>query len=237
MTSWQKCQGNVIAFASLSTVLRDSPRFHGIIGFRKASGCVHAVPYAQTFTRLLVPSRWTGVGGKDFAVNVDVRVDRELDHATIVLSGPFDLAHASEVVRAVQSAEADLDGCHSAEVSLTRVNRIDGTGAVLLARLLERLATNGCRTEVTASDNPEVARLLSLYHRHKTDQPSLPPRSINPFARLGVIAAEIPAEGSASSTRTRFHTESSLHSLDALDDNNGPGATSPRYSWVIQSAS
>ena len=127
-------------------------------------------------------------------MNVDVRVDRDLDHATIVLSGPFDLAHSTEVVRAVQRAEAHLDGCHSAEVSLTRVNRIDGTGAVLLARLLERLATNGCRTEVTASDNPEVARLLSLYHRHKTDQPSLPPRTMNPFARLGAIAAEIPAQ-------------------------------------------
>ena len=147
------------------------------------------MPYVQTFTRLFVPSRCT-----DFAVNVDVQVDRELEHATIVLSGPFDLAHSTEVVRAVQRAEAHLDGCHSAEVSLTRVNRMDGTGAVLLARLLERLATNGCRTEVTASDNPEVARLLSLYHRHKTDQPSLPPRTMNPFARLGAIAAEIPAK-------------------------------------------
>ena len=127
-------------------------------------------------------------------MNVDVRVDRELDHATIVLSGPFDLAHSTEVVRAVQRAEAHLDGCHSAEVSLTRVNRIDGSGAVLLARLLKRLATNGCRTEVTASDNPEVARLLSLYQRHKIDQPPLPARTRNPFARLGAIAAEIPAK-------------------------------------------
>lgn len=79
-------------------------------------------------------------------MNVDVRVDRELDHATIVLSGAFDLAHSTEAERAVQRAEAHLDGCHSAEVSLTRVNRIDGAGAVLLARLLERLDTDGCRT-------------------------------------------------------------------------------------------
>jgi phospholipid/cholesterol/gamma-HCH transport system permease protein len=135
-----------------------------------------------------------GAGGKDFGVNVDVRVDRELDHATIVLSGPFDLAHSTEAVRAVQRAEAHLDGCQSAQVSSLRVNRIDGAGAVLLARLIERLATNGCRTEVTASDNPEVARLLSLYRRHKTDEPSLPPRTTNPFARLGAIAAEIPAK-------------------------------------------
>ena len=102
-------------------------------------------------------------------MNVDVRVDRELDHATVALSGPFDLAHSSEVVGAVQSVEAHLNGCHSAEVSLKRVNRIDGTGAVLLARLLERLLKNGCRTEIAASDNAEVARLLSLYRRVKTD--------------------------------------------------------------------
>ena len=129
-------------------------------------------------------------------MNVEVRVDRELDHATIVLSGPFDLAHSTEVVRAVQRAEAHLDGCHSAEVSLARVSRIDGTGGVLLARLLEHLSTNECRTEITVGDNPEAARLLSLYHRHKTDQPSLPPCTMNPFARLGAIAAEIPAKAS-----------------------------------------
>ena len=127
-------------------------------------------------------------------MDVDVGVDRELDHATIVPSGPFDLAHSTEVVHAVQRAEAHLDGCHSAVVSLTRVNQIDGTGAVLLARLLERLAAKGCRTEVTASDSPESARLLSLYHRHKSDPPSLPPRTINPIARLGAITAEIPAK-------------------------------------------
>ena len=69
-------------------------------------------------------------------MNVDVRVDRKLDHATIVLSGSFDLAHSSEVVHAVRSADAHLDGCQSADVSLAQVNRIDGTGAVLLARLL-----------------------------------------------------------------------------------------------------
>jgi phospholipid/cholesterol/gamma-HCH transport system permease protein len=142
----------------------------------------------------LVPTRWTGVDGKDFAMNVDVRVDRKLDHAIIVLSGPFDLAHSTEVMRAVQRAEAHLEGCHLAELGLTQVNRIDGTGAVLLARLLEHLATNGCRTEVIAGGNPEAARLLSLYHRHKIGQPSLPPRTMNPFARLGAIAAEVPAK-------------------------------------------
>jgi phospholipid/cholesterol/gamma-HCH transport system permease protein len=137
--------------------------------------------------------RWTVFGCEDLALKVDVQVERKLDHAIIMLSGPFDLAHSTEVVHAVQSAESHLGGCHTAEVNLAQVNRIDGTGSVLLARLLERLATNGCRTEVTAIDNPEAVRLLSLYRRHTTDQ-SPPPRTMNPFARLGALAAEIPAK-------------------------------------------
>jgi phospholipid/cholesterol/gamma-HCH transport system permease protein len=127
-------------------------------------------------------------------VNVGVRVERKLDHAIIVLSGPFDLAHSSEVVHAVQSAEAHLDGCQSADVSLAQVNRIDGSGAVLLARLLDRLAANGCRTDVAGGDNPEASRLLALYRRRRTDYPSPPPRTMNPLVRLGAIAAQIPAK-------------------------------------------
>jgi phospholipid/cholesterol/gamma-HCH transport system permease protein len=127
-------------------------------------------------------------------VNVGIRVDRKLDHAAIALSGPFDLAHSTEVMHAVQNAEAHLNGCHSADVSLAEVNRIDGTGAVLLARLLEHLAAKGCRTDLTASDNPEAARLLSLYRRHKIEHPSSPTHTMNPLARLGAIAAEIPAK-------------------------------------------
>ena len=126
-------------------------------------------------------------------MNVDVRVDRKLDHATIVLSGSFDLAHSSEVVHAVQSAEAHLDGCQSADVSLAQVNRIDGSGAVLLARLLDRLGANGCRTDVLGGENPEASKLLTLYRQHRTDHPSPSPRTMNPLARLGARAAQIPA--------------------------------------------
>ena len=127
-------------------------------------------------------------------MNVGVQVDREVDHAIIVLSGVFDLAHTTDVVQAVQSAEAHLDGCHSAEVSLVRVNRIDGTGAVLLARLLDRLAANGCRADVAADDNPETARVLALYRHHRADHSSLPSGTMNPLARLGSIADQIPAK-------------------------------------------
>jgi len=97
-------------------------------------------------------------------------------------------------VHAVQSAEAHLDGCQSADVSLAQVNRIDGSGAVLLARLLDRLAVNGCRTDVAGGDNPEASRILALYRRHRTANPSLPSRTMNPLTRLGAMAAQIPAK-------------------------------------------
>jgi phospholipid/cholesterol/gamma-HCH transport system permease protein len=127
-------------------------------------------------------------------VNAGVQVDRELEHATISLFGSFDLAHSMEVVNAVQRAEARLSGCHSADVSLAQIKRMDGTGAVLLARLLDRLAANGCTTDVTGDDNPEAARLLALYRRHRIDQPSPPPRTGNPLTRLGATAAQMPGK-------------------------------------------
>jgi phospholipid/cholesterol/gamma-HCH transport system permease protein len=155
------------------------------------------VPWGQTFSRrfdLVFLSRGYGRWCVGYAVNVGIRVDRNLDHAAIVLSGPFDLAHLTEVTHAVQSAEAHLNGCHSADVSLAEVNRIDGTGAVLLARLLDRLAASGCRTDIARGDSPEAERLLSLYRQHRTDHPSLPSRTMNPLARLGATAAQIPAK-------------------------------------------
>jgi phospholipid/cholesterol/gamma-HCH transport system permease protein len=127
-------------------------------------------------------------------VNVGIRVDRTLDHAAVVLSGPFDLAHSTEIAQAVQRAKASLEGCHSAEIALAQVNRIDGTGAVFLTRLLDHLATSGCRTSLAEGGNPEVRRILELYGRPRAERPSVELHTMNPFARLGAIAAEIPAK-------------------------------------------
>jgi phospholipid/cholesterol/gamma-HCH transport system permease protein len=121
-------------------------------------------------------------------------VDRQLDHATIVVSGLFDLAHATEVAKAIQSAEAHLDGCHLADINVAQINRIDGSGAVMLARLLDRLSAKGCRTDVAADGNPETAQVLALYRQHRTDHLSLSSETMNPLARLGSIAAQIPAK-------------------------------------------
>jgi phospholipid/cholesterol/gamma-HCH transport system permease protein len=54
-----------------------------------------------------------------------------------VPSGPFDLAHTTVVRQEVESAEARLSGCRSIDVDLGQLDRIDGAGAVLLARFFE----------------------------------------------------------------------------------------------------
>jgi len=68
-----------------------------------------------------------------------IRADREGDHARLVPTGPFDLAHAMEASREVENSEAHLSGCTSVDVDLAQLDRIDGAGAVLLAPLLDRL--------------------------------------------------------------------------------------------------
>ena len=65
-------------------------------------------------------------------MNVALRADREGDHATLVPTGAFDLAHATAVTQAVTNAETSLSGCCSIDVDLTQLDRIDGAGAVLL---------------------------------------------------------------------------------------------------------
>ena len=96
-------------------------------------------------------------------MSVAVRVDREGDRGRLVPSGPFDLAHAATVASAVEHAPADLEGCRSIDVDLAHLDRIDGAGAVLLARLLDRLDASGQSTRIVEATNPEAARLIALY--------------------------------------------------------------------------
>ena len=94
-------------------------------------------------------------------MNVTVQAQREGDRATLVLTGPFDLAHAIAGARALENAEENLRGCSSVDVDLTQLDRIDGAGAVLLARLLDRLNAGGRRANVVEGHNPEAARLIA----------------------------------------------------------------------------
>ena len=89
---------------------------------------------------------------------VALRAERENDSARLVPAGPFDLAHAAAVARAVASVEPQLEGCRSIDLDLAGVDRLDGAGATLLATLLNRLDETGrlARIGHTAADLPRT---------------------------------------------------------------------------------
>jgi phospholipid/cholesterol/gamma-HCH transport system permease protein len=123
---------------------------------------------------------------------VVIRSDRAGDRARLVPAGSFDLPHAADVRQAAKSIERSIAGCRAIDVDLTQLERIDGTGAVLLARLLDALDTTGCRTTVVAEGNPEAARLIALYRAGPASSPVGEPRAMNLLERLGSAAAAVP---------------------------------------------
>ena len=127
-------------------------------------------------------------------MNVTVRTNQEGNHASLVLSGRFDLAHATEVARAVESARASLSGCRSVDVNLAQLDQIDCTGAVLLARLLDRLDAEGRGTQIVEGDNPEAARLIALHRKHQPEPPVLVTSGISFTERIGAFAAALPGK-------------------------------------------
>jgi phospholipid/cholesterol/gamma-HCH transport system permease protein len=125
-------------------------------------------------------------------MNVAIEADRVGDHARIAPTGPFDLAHAMAAGRAVENAEAVLAGCGSVDVDLAKLDRVDGAGAILLARLLDRLNADGRHANVIESSNGEAAQLIALYREHRTEPPKLRTGAMNPLARIGALAAHLP---------------------------------------------
>ena len=88
-------------------------------------------------------------------MSATVRVDRVGDHAIIIPTGPFDLAHTTAVARTVEGIERRLSGCVSVDVDLQQLERIDGAGAVLLARFLDRLDAEGHHTSSLKAITPK----------------------------------------------------------------------------------
>ena len=127
-------------------------------------------------------------------MSVAIRADREGNHARLVPTGPFDLAHATMAAQAVENAEALLAGCGSVDVDLAQLERIDGAGAVLLARLLDRLDAGGRHARVIDGPNREAARLIASYRERRAGLPERPTRVINPLTRIGALAAEVPSK-------------------------------------------
>jgi phospholipid/cholesterol/gamma-HCH transport system permease protein len=127
-------------------------------------------------------------------MSVAIRADREGNHARLVATGPFNLAHATMAAQAVENAEALLAGCGSVDVDLAQLERIDGAGAVLLARLLDRLDAGGRHARVIDGPNREAARLIASYRERRAGLPERPTRVINPLTRIGALAAEVPSK-------------------------------------------
>jgi phospholipid/cholesterol/gamma-HCH transport system permease protein len=97
-----------------------------------------------------------------------------------------------EAARAVENVEARLSGCVSVDVDLAQLDRIDGAGAVLLARLFDRLDARGHQPRVIEGTNREAALLIGRYRECRGDTPAPPARVLNPLTRIGALAAELP---------------------------------------------
>lgn len=127
------------------------------------------------------------------STSVVVRTDREGDRARLAPGGPFDLAHTTAAAQEIANAERTLAGCRAVELDLSDVRCIDGAGAVLLARLLDRLVADGRTIHVAAGRNREASNLITIYRERRSGGPLAARRSMTLLARLGSIAAEVPA--------------------------------------------
>jgi phospholipid/cholesterol/gamma-HCH transport system permease protein len=96
--------------------------------------------------------------------------------------------------QAVESAEASLRGCRSVDLDLVGLDRIDGAGAVLLARLLDRLDADGGHVTVIEDSKREAARLIELYRKRRVDVPAPQPPTPSPLTRIGARAAQLPGK-------------------------------------------
>jgi phospholipid/cholesterol/gamma-HCH transport system permease protein len=125
-------------------------------------------------------------------MSVAIRAEHDGERTRLVPGGTFDLAHASAVARAVEKAERDLIATGDVDLHLSALERIDGSGAVLLARLIDRLEARGLRTRLVEDHNPHAARLITLYRERKAETRPQPARRISPLAHLGELAAAVP---------------------------------------------
>jgi phospholipid/cholesterol/gamma-HCH transport system permease protein len=123
---------------------------------------------------------------------VAIRVYREGNGARLVPTGTFDLGHTMAATRLLPDVKARLHGCVSVDVDLAELEQIDGTGAALLAQLLDRLDADGLQIRVTEGPNPEAARLLALSRQRGRHLPIRKVAMQNLMARIGKLAMDMP---------------------------------------------
>jgi phospholipid/cholesterol/gamma-HCH transport system permease protein len=92
-----------------------------------------------------------------------LRVSREGNRSRLSIAGRIDLPNLAAVTRDIAEVAPTLEANAAVDVHLEGVVHIDGSGAVLLARLLDDLEGSGHRVAVDAERNPEAARLVALY--------------------------------------------------------------------------
>jgi len=127
-------------------------------------------------------------------MSIALRAERNGDLVRLLPVGAFDLAHAPAVATAVAHVPPGLEGCRSIDVDLALLERIDGAGAVLLARFLDRLDADGDRTRLVEDRNPEAARLITLYRRKRAEPPAARTRATGALTKIGAVAADLPAK-------------------------------------------
>jgi phospholipid/cholesterol/gamma-HCH transport system permease protein len=128
-------------------------------------------------------------------MSVVIRLNVDDEHARLIPTGSFDLTQAADIARAVAETERDLrdlDGRRAVILDLSSLERIDGSGAVLLAGLIDRLEARGLGTRCIEAHNPHAGRLIALY-RHRTEAPGEATRTTGRLDRLGAVAARVPA--------------------------------------------
>jgi phospholipid/cholesterol/gamma-HCH transport system permease protein len=127
-------------------------------------------------------------------MSVVVQAYREGDHTSLVPTGSFILPNAAAVVQALRSVETRVIGCRSADVDLAQLDRIDGTGAILLARFLDQLDAGECRTRIVEGRNPDAARLITLYRIRRSEPRAFEKGHASLLARIGAVAAQLPGK-------------------------------------------
>ncbi len=125
-------------------------------------------------------------------MSVSITAEADGGRTRLIPAGTFDLVHASAVMRAVEQAERDLIASGDVDLHLSALERIDGSGAVLLARLIDRLEARGLRTHVLEDHNPHAFRLITLYRTRQADARPQTSRRMSLLAQLGSVAAAVP---------------------------------------------
>ena len=120
-------------------------------------------------------------------MDVVVRADRDGDRARLTPVGQFNLPHAVTAAHAIANVERALAGCRLV-IDLRDVGDIDGTGAVQLASLLDRVEAAGPTTQVLDEHNPKAGRLIALYRRRRSAPAPVTRRQDSILGRLGLMA-------------------------------------------------